>query len=71
MLDRSNPVRGDVVQGNILDTAFSSFVGLYPVPMRHGLTMGELARMLVGEFGDCLNGARDPRQLARISTERY
>ena len=51
VLDRPNPIRGDVVQGNILDTAFASFVGLYPVPMRHGLTMGELARMIVGEFG--------------------
>lgn len=51
VLDRPNPIRGDVVQGNVLDTAFASFVGLYPVPMRHGLTVGELARMLVGEFG--------------------
>jgi len=51
VLDRPNPVRGDVVQGNVLDPAFSSFVGLYPVPMRHGMTVGELARMMVGEFG--------------------
>lgn len=51
VLDRPNPVRGDVVQGNVLDPAFSSFVGLYPVAMRHGMTMGELARMFVGEFG--------------------
>ncbi|MDP2958683.1 MAG: DUF1343 domain-containing protein [Longimicrobiales bacterium] len=51
VLDRPNPVRGDVIQGNILDTAFASFVGLYPVPMRHGLTLGELARLIVGEFG--------------------
>jgi uncharacterized protein YbbC (DUF1343 family) len=51
VLDRPNPIRGDVVQGNVLDPAFSSFVGMYPVPMRHGMTMGELARMLVGEFG--------------------
>jgi uncharacterized protein YbbC (DUF1343 family) len=51
VLDRPNPIRGDVVQGNVLDTAFSSFVGMYPVPMRHGMTPGELARMYVGEFG--------------------
>jgi uncharacterized protein YbbC (DUF1343 family) len=51
VLDRPNPVRGDVVQGNILDPAYASFVGLYPVPMRHGLTMGELARVIAGEFG--------------------
>ena len=51
VLDRPNPIRGDVVQGNVLDTAYSTFVGLYPVPMRHGMTPGELARMYAGEFG--------------------
>ncbi len=50
VLDRPNPI-GDPVQGNVLDTAFSTFVGLYPVPMRHGLTAGELARLYRGEFG--------------------
>ena len=51
VLDRPNPIRGDVVQGNVLDPEYSTFVGLYPVPMRHGMTAGELARMFVGEFG--------------------
>jgi uncharacterized protein YbbC (DUF1343 family) len=51
VLDRPDPIRGDVVQGNVLDIAYSSFVGRYPVPMRHGMTMGELARMMVGAFG--------------------
>jgi uncharacterized protein YbbC (DUF1343 family) len=51
VLDRPNPVRGDVVQGTVLDPAFATFVGKYPVPMRHGMTVGELARMYVGEFG--------------------
>lgn len=51
VLDRPNPIRGDVVQGNVLDTAWSTFVGMYPVPMRHGMTPGELARMYVGAFG--------------------
>ena len=51
VLDRPNPIRGDVVQGNVLDSEYSTFVGLYPVPMRHGMTVGELARMYVGEFG--------------------
>jgi uncharacterized protein YbbC (DUF1343 family) len=51
VLDRPNPIRGDVVQGTILQPAFSSFVGMFPVPMRHGMTPGELARMYVGEFG--------------------
>lgn len=51
VLDRPNPIRGDVVQGNVLDPAYSTFVGRYPVPMRHGMTPGELARMFVGAFG--------------------
>ena len=51
VLDRPNPIGGDPVQGNILDPTFSSFVGLYPMPMRHGLTAGEFARMAAGEFG--------------------
>ncbi len=51
VLDRPNPIRGDVVQGNVLDPQYATFVGLYPVPMRHGMTAGELARMFVGEFG--------------------
>ncbi len=51
VLDRPNPIGGTRVQGNVLSAAFSSFVGMYPVPMRHGMTPGELARMFVGEFG--------------------
>jgi len=51
VLDRPNPIRGDVVQGNVLDPEYSTFVGLYPVPMRHGMTAGELARLYVGAFG--------------------
>jgi uncharacterized protein YbbC (DUF1343 family) len=51
VLDRPNPVGGVAVQGTVLDPDFSTFVGLYPVPMRHGMTSGELARMYVGEFG--------------------
>jgi uncharacterized protein YbbC (DUF1343 family) len=51
VLDRPNPVRGDAVQGNVLDPAFASFVGMFPVPMRHGMTPGELARLYVAEFG--------------------
>lgn len=51
VLDRPNPLGGVAVQGNVLDPEHSSFVGMYPVPMRHGMTPGELARMIVGEFG--------------------
>lgn len=51
VLDRPNPIGGVAVQGNILDPAYSTFVGLFPVPMRHGMTPGELARLFTGEFG--------------------
>ncbi|MGH7505835.1 MAG: exo-beta-N-acetylmuramidase NamZ family protein, partial [Longimicrobiales bacterium] len=50
VLDRPDPIGGQLVQGNVLDTAFASFVGLYPVPMRLGMTAGELARLLNDEF---------------------
>ncbi len=45
--DRPVPVRGDVVQGGVLDTNYRSFVGQYPVALRYGLTAGELLRHLV------------------------
>ena len=43
VMDRPNPLGTAIVEGPILDTEFSSFVGLYPIPVRHGLTIGELA----------------------------
>ena len=51
VLDRPNPVNGRAVEGNILDPDFRSFVGLYPIPMRHGMTTGELALLFNSEFG--------------------
>lgn len=48
ILDRPNP-NGFYVDGNILDTAYSSFVGMHPVPIVHGMTVGEYAMMLNGE----------------------
>lgn len=45
VLDRPNPVTGVIVEGNILEPDFQSFVGIYPVASRHGMTLGELARM--------------------------
>jgi uncharacterized protein YbbC (DUF1343 family) len=50
VLDRPNPIGGEV-QGPVLREEFTSFVGLHPIPLRHGLTCGELARWLVGERG--------------------
>lgn len=48
VLDRPNP-HGDYVDGPVLDTAFSSFVGLHQIPVVHGMTIGEYARMVNGE----------------------
>lgn len=50
VLDRPNPV-GNAVEGNILQDDCTSFVGLYPIPMRHGMTFGELAFLINQEFG--------------------
>ncbi|MEW5736601.1 MAG: DUF1343 domain-containing protein [Thermodesulfobacteriota bacterium] len=50
ILDRPNPI-GKGIEGNLLDPAFSSFVGRFPLPMRHGMTVGELCRMFAGSFG--------------------
>lgn len=48
VLDRPNPVRADRIEGGVLDPAYRTFVGQYPVAMRYGLTPGELLRYLVG-----------------------
>lgn len=54
VLDRPNPINGVLTEGPVLDAKFSSFVGLYPLPIRHGMTMGELANYFNREFGiDC------------------
>jgi uncharacterized protein YbbC (DUF1343 family) len=50
VLDRPNPVTGRV-EGNVLDTAYASFVGMYPIASRHGMTPGELARLFNVDFG--------------------
>ncbi len=49
VLDRPNPIGGLAVEGPILDPALASFVGMHPIPVRHGLTVGELARMIDGQ----------------------
>lgn len=51
VLDRPNPINGVQLEGNILDPEFKSFVGMFPIPMRHGMTIGELALMFNREFG--------------------
>ena len=51
VLDRPDPVGGTMVEGPVLKPDCASFVGLHPIPMRHGLTMGELARLFNERFG--------------------
>src|SRR5688500_8583217 len=51
VLERPNPIGGTIVEGPVLDPAFASFVGMYPTPLRHGMTVGELARMYNTRFG--------------------
>jgi uncharacterized protein YbbC (DUF1343 family) len=48
ILDRPNPINGVDIEGPVLDMELISFVGLFPIPVRHGLTLGELAKMIVG-----------------------
>lgn len=45
VLDRPNPLTGVHVAGNVLDPTFESFVGIHPIPILHGLTIGEFARL--------------------------
>jgi uncharacterized protein YbbC (DUF1343 family) len=51
VLDRPNPLGGEVVEGPVLEEKYSSFVGKYPIPLRHGMTVGELAQLFNEEFG--------------------
>ena len=50
VLDRPNPIRGDRLEGNLLQPAFKSFVGSHPIPIRHGMTVGELASFFKAEL---------------------
>lgn len=51
VLDRPNPLGGLAVEGPVLEAAFTSFVGSYPIPIRHGLTIGEMARLMNRTIG--------------------
>ena len=48
--DRPNPINGLDISGNILEPEYASFVGLFPLPTRHGMTVGELAQMFRDRF---------------------
>jgi uncharacterized protein YbbC (DUF1343 family) len=51
VLDRPNPIGGEIVEGALLDPRFKSFVGMYPIPARHGMTVGELATFFNKQSG--------------------
>jgi uncharacterized protein YbbC (DUF1343 family) len=51
VLDRPNPIGGEIVEGALLDPKFKSFVGWYPIPARHGMTVGELATLFNQKYG--------------------
>jgi uncharacterized protein YbbC (DUF1343 family) len=51
VLDRPNPIGGEIVEGALLDPRFKSFVGMYPIPARHGMTVGELATLFNRKYG--------------------
>lgn len=51
VLDRPNPITGSQIEGNLLDPNFASFVGVHPIPIRHGMTAGELALLIATEHG--------------------
>ena len=55
--DRPNPVGGEAIEGATLQPEYASFVGQFPIPLRHGMTIGELARLFNDAFG--LNAALD------------
>ena len=68
VLDRPNPIRGTWVEGWVRDDSLSSFVGLHPVPIAHGMTVGELARLFNGE-GWLANGVK--ADLAVVAMENW
>jgi uncharacterized protein YbbC (DUF1343 family) len=49
VLDRPNPIGSEIIEGPLLDAGRESFVGYHPIPVRHGMTLGELARMFAKE----------------------
>ena len=67
--DRPNPVGGAAVEGAVVEPGFESFVGLFPIPMRHGLTIGELARLCNETFG--LHAALEVLPLEGWQREMY
>lgn len=51
VFDRPNPIGGIEVEGGLIKPGYESFIGMYPIPSRHGMTVGELAQLFNSEFG--------------------
>jgi len=67
VFDRPNPVGGELIEGNLLEDDFRSFVGLYPIPMRHGLTFGELGHL----FNDYFSIGAEYQVVTMAGWQRY
>ncbi len=65
VLDRPNPIGGVLVEGPVLDPEFKSFVGIHPIALRHGMTVGELARMF-NEEGWLKDGVRADLHIVKM-----
>jgi len=65
VLDRLNPLGGEVIEGPVLNEEYKSFVGLYEIPIRYGLTVGELASMINGE-GWLKNGIKANLKIIKL-----
>src|SRR5690606_7809821 len=50
VLDRPNPLGGELIEGPLIAPGYESLVGVAPIPIRHGLTIGEIARLLSATF---------------------
>jgi uncharacterized protein YbbC (DUF1343 family) len=67
--DRPNPIGGDAVEGPMLAPGWESFVGQFPIPMRHGMTIGELSRFFNDQFG--INAALEVVEMEGWSRRQY
>ncbi len=72
ILDRPNPIGGTVTEGPVLDAEYKSFVGLYPLPTRHGMTLGEVGNYLQQQFfPNCVLSVEQVDGWSRSEFERH
>ncbi|MCC8423843.1 exo-beta-N-acetylmuramidase NamZ domain-containing protein [Mucilaginibacter sp. UR6-11] len=69
ILDRPNP-NGAIIDGPVLDTAYRSFVGMHPIPVSHGMTIGEYAQMINGE-GWLKNGVQCKLKIIKVANYKH